>query len=466
MIIPASGFLAGILFIRFSYTYGILPASSQTYIQGILLSGVFVCLLFFLCFYLLPRYALLTYPRVCYALAVASLFFAGAWSYCRQNNLTALPKDNKPTVLYGVVESVTPTRSKRFMRINTRLLAFRQEEASHLCNRKSFIYIPIDNYDPNLQQGSKIWTLAGISQHQDSAFNAGRSMPPSIFLHRSSPLAFTWEHPSLPAQMGQKMLSALQTHIRDPNSYALLAGLSLGNKEAFDPELKNAYASSGAMHILAVSGLHVGIIYSIILLVFNLLIPGNNRKRSIIKQTLAFGALSLFAAMAKFAPSVTRALLMVGLSTSGKFIHRPVRSLQTLFTTALLICVVNPAAIFEIGFQLSFCAVLAILTLHPPLHRLLQPKTKAGKYLWSLITISIVAQFGTAPLAYHYFGIFPYLFLLTNLFIIPLTGILLHLLCAWLALGQIPVIGPALLWLMEHAAWLMNQGVMWVDGLL
>jgi len=458
MVIPVTGYLAGILTIHFLYDYGGLPFFLSSRLHGILFLLIILSIGGFLYFYLLPRYTSLRFPGVCYSLSVAALFFTGSWSYCRQNNLNALPQNSELTTVYGEVERVAPTKSKRFMRINTRLLAYRQEDESVQCNIKSFIYIPIENYEPNLQAGSKIWTLSKIQ--------TDNSMPPSLFLSRSSPLGFTPQKRPFPARLGEGVLEYLKTHISDPNSFALIAGLSLGNKEAFDPELKRAYASSGAMHILAVSGLHVGIIYAIIQLVFNLLIPGNKRSVRTLKQILAFGALTLFAAMARFTPSVTRALLMVGLSMSGSWIKRPVHSLQTLFTTALLICVFNPAAIFEIGFQLSFCAVLAILTLHPPLHGLLRPKTKVGKYLWTLITMSVVAQMGTAPLAYHYFGIFPYLFLLTNLFIIPLTGILLHILCAWLALGQIPWIGSALLWILENTAWLMNSIVIWVDRLL
>ena len=458
MIIPVIGYLSGILSIHFLNSFEALPSFMILRLNNILLFLIFLCIAGFLCIYLLPRYTSIRFPVACYTLSIAALFFTGAWSYYQQNNLTALPQNSEFTMAYGEVERVTPTKSKRFMRINTRLLAYRQEEESVQCNMKSFIYIPIENYDTNLQAGSKIWTVSKIQ--------IDSTMPPSLFLFRSAPLGFTPQKRSLPARLGEGLLLYLKTHIRDPNSFALIAGLSLGNKEAFDPELKSAYASSGAMHILAVSGLHVGIIYAIIQLVLNLLLPGNKRRQSTIKQILAFSALTLFAAMARFTPSVTRALLMVGLSISGKWIKRPIHSLQTLFTTALLLCIINPAAIFEIGFQLSFCAVLVILTLHPPLHRLLRPKTTVGKYLWTLITMSIVAQMGTAPLAYYYFGIFPYLFLLTNLFIIPLTGILLHLLCAWLALGQIPFVGPALLWVMENTAWLMNNIVIWVDGLM
>jgi ComEC/Rec2-related protein len=463
--IPAIGYLLGILSVHALLVYHLLPLSICLRLNGILLSLTLICTVGFLCFWLLPRYTLLRFSNSCCLFGVFALFFTGAWCYYRQNNLSLLPNNNNLTLFYGYVERVTITKSQRFMRINTRIVAFRQEDETHLCNTKTFIYIPVDQYDQNLQIGSKIWTVSRI-QVQDSTFHANSSMPPSIFLSHSNPLFFTAKHPSFPARLGKKLLAHLKANIRDPNSYALLAGLSLGNKEAFDPELKNAYSSAGAIHVLAVSGLHVGIIYAVLLTLCNLLIPGNNRWRNNIKQLIILSLITLFAALAGFTPSVTRALLMVLLSTFGKMIRRPVSTMQTLFATALIICVLNPSALFEIGFQLSFSAVLFILIVQPPLLRLLHPKTIIGKYVWSLLCVSTAAQSGTAALAYYYFGTFPYLFLLTNLFVIPLTCLLLYLLCAWFAFGVIPVVGPILLWMMEHTAWVMNQGVILIDKLM
>jgi len=416
----------------------------------------------------MPRFFSLRFSGMCFAWSVAALFFTGAWGYSRQNNLTALPQNNVRTLLYGKVERVTPTKSGRFMRLNTRLLAFRQGEEGMQCNINIFIYIPIERYDSCLRAGSKICAHARIGPMQQKSFQipGSNSFPPSVFISRYDSFRFAPVRTSFPARLNAGLLSRLKAAIRDPDSFALLAGLSLGNKEAFDPELKKAYADTGAAHILAVSGLHIGIVYAVLLSISNLFFRGNNRLQHIIKQIIVLGALALFAALVEFTPSVTRALLMVALSMAGRIVRRPIPSMQTLFTAALIITVLNPAALFEVSFQLSFCAVLAILTLQPPLQRLWQPKTIAGRYVWSLITVSTAAQMGTVLLAYHYFGTIPYLFMLTNLIVIPLTVLLLYLLCAWLALGAIPGVGTALLWAMEQLARLMNQGVIFIDKLI
>ena len=464
MVFPVIGYLLGIVTIHVLNKCGVLPSFIFMRLNTILLILVSLCVGLFLWLYLLPRYTSLRFSTAHYLCGIAALFCTGAWSYSLQNNLTALPQNSEPTAFYGQVERVTRTRSERFMRVNTRLLAFRQKEKEYPCNRKSFLYIPIHRYDANIQVGSKIWTVSKIqSLTQDSSYQSSSSMPPSIFIAQTDPLGFTHSQPSFPKLLSQKLLAHLKANISDSNAFALLAGLSLGNKEAFDPELRSAYTTSGAAHILAVSGLHVGIIYAIILFLCNLLLPGNHRRQQVIKQILIVSAITLFAALAGFTPSVTRALLMVALSAFGKLIRRPVHSFQTLFTTAFIICVINPAALFEVGFQLSFSAVFAILFVLPYLEPLLKPKTKFGKYVWSMICVSTSAQIGTAWLAYHYFGVFPYLSLVTNLFVIPLTGVLLYVLCLWLMLGFVPVIGPLLLWSMEQTARMMNIGVVWME---
>ena len=484
MIIPAIGYLTGILTIRALHLFQV----PLRYHNDALIPAAFICMGGFLCFCLLPRFSLLRFPKVYYALSVAALFFTGAWCYTKQNHLVALPQNSKPTLCYGKVERVTLTKSERFMRINTRLLAYRQGGESTQCNINIFIYIPIECYDPRLQAGSKIMTVSRI-QHaaQDNATSdqddlspvrhkrplmryklqpVKNNLPPSIFLSQANPLAFSHVSPSLPARISGGLLTKLKTNIQDPDAYALIAGLSTGNKEAFDPELRSAYAGAGASHVLAVSGLHIGIIYAIVHSICNIFILGNKRPKRLIKQLLTLAAITFFAAITQFTPSVTRALLMVALSITGSAVRRSTPPLQTLFATALLINIINPSAIFEVSFQLSFCAVLAILAIQPPLERLWHPKTKAEKYVWSLTCVSIAAQAGTAPLAYHYFGTFPYLFLLTNLIVVPLTGILLYLLCAWLVLGNLPVVGNALLWAMEQTAGIMNWGVVWIDKLV
>ena len=467
MVIPTIGYLSGILSIRALFLFRVGSSFHQEYLNGVLLYIVLLCMGGFLCFYLLPHFSLLRFPKVCYALSVAALFFAGAWCYTRQNNLVVLPANNKSTIFYGKVERVTPTKSERFMRLNIKLLSFRQEEENTPCNTNVFIYVPIERYDPKLQAGATILTASRIQNTTSESLSTQQgNMPPSIFISRYDSFHYIPIRPSFPTRLHDRLLLSLKDNIRDPNSFALIGGLSIGNKEAFDPELKSAYAGAGASHVLAVSGLHTGIIYSIIFSLCNFLLPGNKRTKLILKQTLTLGSITVFAAIAGFTPSITRALLMITLSMAGKWMLRPVPSIQMLFSTAFIICAINPAALFEVSFQLSFCAVLAILTIQSPLQRLWHPKTKVGKYVWSLTCVSIAAQAGTAPLAYHYFGTFPYLFLLTNLFVIPLTGVLLYLLCVWLVLGNLPVIGNALLWAMEQTAGLMNRGVIWIDKLI
>ena len=446
--IPAIVFLTGIAAAQIAKnTFDSLLA----YLPATCLICALLCIGCYLLFLQLPRYATIRFGRVHYVLALCALFFTGAWNLLYQNEYKITAHTDTLTALYAKVERISPTKNGKYVRISCKTIAFTHHQKTLPCKQPIFIYLPVQQYDTTLQAGSHIFTAVQVDP---------LAKPPTAFITRSTCFAHTPSPPSFFATLNQKLRTHLKENIRNPRSYALLSGLSIGNKDDFDAELKSAYSSSGAMHVLAVSGLHVGIIYAFLRFFFDLLIPGNNRKRHIFKQLLILTGLASFAAIAGFSASVTRALLMTVLLTFGRIIRRPIHTHQTLFATALLICAVNPLALFEVGFQLSFSAVFAIITLQPVIQNVFKPKNKPLRYIWSLSTVSVAAQAGTFPLTLYYFGSFPYLFLLTNLWVIPLTGILICLLCIWLLLGQIPYIGPALLWLLAQLAQIMNQGVL------
>ena len=415
------------------------------------------CILFCTCCFILclalPRYAAIRFVHAQYIFALCVLFFTGAWNLFYQNEYH-IPENNlRPITLYAKVERVALTKSGRYIRIHCKLIAFHQDNGTKPCQQQIFAYLPIARNDSTLQVGSHILMATQID---------ASAKPPSAFISNTSFFTHTPATSTYPARLNQKLRVHLKEHIRDPRSFALLSGLSVGNKDDFDADLKNAYSSTGAMHVLAVSGLHVGIVYAFLLFFFDFLLPGNNRKRNILKQLLILIGLTSFAAIAGFSTSITRALLMTASLTFGRLIQRQINTHQTLFATAVLICAANPSALFEVSFQLSFSAVFAIITLQPLIQNLLQFRNKLLRYIWSLSTVSIAAQVGTFPFTLYYFGSFPYLFLITNLWVIPLTGILIYLLCTWLILGQVPYIGVALLWLLEQLAWIMNQGVLFL----
>ena len=201
--------------------------------------------------------------------------------------------------------------------------------------------------------------------------------------------------------------------------------LILGQQQDIDPEIIQDYQYAGAVHILSVSGLHIGFI---LLFVTFLLKPfPNNRKGSLLKLFVILSSLWLFGILAGLSPSVVRSVTMFSFVAIGQHLRRSVNIYQTLLVSILLILLVQPAFLFDVGFQLSYLALFFILWFHPVLSKIWEPKNKISKYIWDILSVSFAAQIGTLPLSLYYFHQFPGLFFITNLVIIPLTGFIMGL---------------------------------------
>jgi competence protein ComEC len=209
---------------------------------------------------------------------------------------------------------------------------------------------------------------------------------------------------------------------------AVLNALSLGDQSEIDPETRQSYAYSGATHILSVSGLHVGIIY----VLFNFFLKFLERLKSKrfryglwIKVVILLLFLWGFALLSGLSPSVKRAALMFSFVVLGQAGKRYVSIYNSLAASAFVLLIINPYDITDIGFQLSYIAVISIVLFQPVITRLFTIKNRVLYYVWSLTAVSIAAQIGTFPVTLYYFHMFPNYFILTNLFVIPLsTGIL------------------------------------------
>jgi len=201
--------------------------------------------------------------------------------------------------------------------------------------------------------------------------------------------------------------------------------LILGQQQDISPEIIKDYQFAGAVHILSVSGLHIGFI---LLFVTFLLKPFPNTKRgSFIKLIIILVSLSSFGLIAGLAPSVLRSVTMFSFVAIGMFLRRSTNIFHTLLVSMLLILLVQPSFLFDVGFQLSYLALFFILWLQPLLAQLWKPKNSIVNYFWEILTVSFAAQIGTLPLSIYYFHQFPGLFFLTNMVIIPFLSVIMGL---------------------------------------
>lgn len=204
---------------------------------------------------------------------------------------------------------------------------------------------------------------------------------------------------------------------------AIIQALVLGQKKDINKELYGNYATAGAVHILAVSGLHVGILYFI--LTFVLSFTNRLKYGSFIQSFLIIFCLWFFAFVTGLSPSVTRAVTMFSIFAFAKSINRESSTMNNLFLSFFLLILVNPLWLFHVGFQLSYLAVFSIILVQPKLSRYYRPRFYIDKLFWGIFTVSIAAQLGVLPLSIYYFHQFPGLFFLTNLVVLPIIGILL-----------------------------------------
>ncbi|WP_369753034.1 ComEC/Rec2 family competence protein [Flavobacterium sp. WC2409] len=211
--------------------------------------------------------------------------------------------------------------------------------------------------------------------------------------------------------------------------------LIMGQRQDISPQIIQEYQYAGAIHILSVSGLHVGFI--LLFLTFILKPIPNTKKGALLKLVIIITCLWIFALIAGLSPSIVRSVTMFSFVAIGYHLRRSVNIYHTLLVSILLILLFQPSFLFDVGFQLSYVALFFIIWFQPLLASLWLPKQKLHKYIWGALTVSFAAQIGTLPLSIYYFHQFPGLFFITNLIIMPLlsfimvVGVLVMILAAF-----------------------------------
>lgn len=232
-----------------------------------------------------------------------------------------------------------------------------------------------------------------------------------------------------------RLLDRLSENGVDGNVYAVVAAMALGDKSQLTKELKETYAVTGAAHVLALSGLHLSIIYTLLSLLLC------RRRWQVVSQVLIIICIWSFVFLVGMSASVVRSAVMLTAYALLSLGNRNRMSVNTLAFTAIVMLIVHPLSLFDIGFQLSFLAVLSILIWYPVFEALIPQSFlmshRLVRWLWSLLGVSCAAQLGTAPLIAYYFGRFSSLFLLTNFVVIPFAPLILYLTLAVLFVPSI-----------------------------
>jgi competence protein ComEC len=262
----------------------------------------------------------------------------------------------------------------------------------------------------------------------------------------------------------RNVLNILETNMRgNDDQLAIAEALLIGYTQDLDKDLVQAYSNTGVVHIIAISGMHLGLIYLLLIWMFNK-IPFVKRSK-IVKVTLILLCLWLFALLTGGSASILRAAVMFSSIVIGQNFGKRSSIYNALAASAFILLCYNPYYLWDVGFQLSYLAVLGIVIFQKPIYHLLYLKNKWGDKIWQLITVTLTAQILTFPVCLYYFHQFPTLFLLTNILLVPLSSLILFVEIFLIAFNWIPFVGGFVGKLTWWLIWLMNKIILWFNSL-
>lgn len=302
--------------------------------------------------------------------------------------------------------------------------------------KKIVCYISPTILSDSIKVGDEIFFHSKIEEFTSyetyNGFNYAQFMHNNGYAGMTYIPAYRWDfsenknlNPKIKAlQIREQIIDFYNSLDLDESQSAILSALTLGYKNDLTDEITQGFRATGTAHILAISGLHVGIIWGVI---SSLLFFIRRGKGFIVKQCIIIIALWIYAFIVGLPPSVIRACIMLTLFCIGQMVNRKRVPFNTLSVAGFILLAYNPLLLFDIGFQFSFSSVAFIIWLHPKTQQLIKTKNKVGRKLWSYFSLSLIAQLGTFPIAMYYFGSFPTYFFITNLLIIPLAMALSYL---------------------------------------
>ena len=259
-------------------------------------------------------------------------------------------------------------------------------------------------------------------------------------------------------------LSLLRKYVSDANNFGVASSIMLGYKDYRNADVTRAYASSGALHVLSVSGLHVGIIFFILNGLFGWM-DSRGRNFLVAKSIVIIILIWFYACLTGLYPSVLRSATMFTMIQIGMLSSRGSITYNVIAMSALVLIAVNPFIVTEVGFRLSYLAVIGIIFLQPKIYSLLAFKNWLLDKAWMIIAVSLAAQIATFPLGLYYFHQFPILFLISNLVVIPAGYLILCCGIALFAFGEVPYLNDITGWTFDLIISLLNRFIFFIDSL-
>ena len=248
----------------------------------------------------------------------------------------------------------------------------------------------------------------------------------------------------------------------DGQEFALAAALLFGSRDFLEKETEQEFSNAGAVHVLSVSGLHVGIMYIVADKLLFFLKRGRISRK--VQQILIICCIWAYAFISGLPSSVIRAAMMFSLIAAGNMMKRSPENYNILMVAAFIQLWINPFEITSVGFQLSYLAVLGIFAFYKPLNEMISQVNRPVEWLWSIIAVSLAAQLVTFPLGCSYFHMFPVYFLITNLLVVPLAAIITYFAVFLLVAGASGLTFTWLAWPLQQSLRFMIDSVEFIQS--
>lgn len=406
-----------------------------------------------------------------------AFFLWGGISVVHQRETVQYDWDGEPAIYKGIVESVPEVRGKTF-RAEVRVDVQRLSNGNwKRIDRNILLSWMPDSLSKPLACGDSVCFYAKVSypfsEKELTRFDYGDYLLRKSISGTALAYAGNWRCTGKPRSLSvsqlakvcqQQVVDVYRSWGFDQDVQAVVSALTIGEKTDLTPELKAMYSAAGVSHVLALSGLHVGILSCILLWLFYPLTYLKHGRK--ILAFLVVCLLWLFAFISGLSSSVVRAVVMYSLYTFASFCSEERFSgMHSLVLAAFLMLIYNPFFLFDISFQLSFTAVFSILAFYPLFSRWLCIKNCVLRYVWNTLSLSISAQLGTLPFILYYFGSFPTYFLLVNLVVVILAGGILMLTLVALCIASVPMVGSTVMTLLEWCTSVLNESTRWVQQL-
>lgn len=381
--------------------------------------------------------------------------------------------------VYKVCIQEEPEIKERSIQCRSVLIdEYRQDTTQHNSQGNLFLlYFPKDSLTSSLRRGDELLISTRLSlpinNGNPDEFDYARFLKRKGITGTAYVAVGHWKvirHDSLRTfrQMAldyrEKIVACYRSLGFSKDELAVLSALTVGDKEELSDDIVETYSVTGASHVLALSGLHIGFIYALLYFLFSILW----RQWRCLKPFLLLCIILFlwgFAFLTGLSSSVLRSVIMFSfLAVACLQFEKPL-TLNTLAATAFLMLLYHPLWLFDVGFQLSFSAVIAIVVFQPKLYALWKIKNRFLSYAWGLITVSVAAQLGTAPLVMLYFSRFSTHFLLTNLWVIPMVSLILYSAVLLLILMPFPFLQQAFAGAVEAIVRIQNNVLHWIEQL-